>query len=584
MRTTLTRLRAARPRQQDVDELPRASAGSSTARATGRAGAGASSRRSSGSSGAPSATTGSCSRRRKRFQESRRPLLRRSSPPARRTTAPPPSAASTTACAGRSSSVRRGLPSEAEFSVSVAAQELRDALAEALGAEARVSDGDSERDLHARGHHLPPAAATRPRRLSGLDRRRLAGPRDSRTSGTGRRDAVRRRLEPRRPCDPDARRHQPRPLAPDRIVEIAPGDLTATVQAGVTRIALERAAGEHGLFFPVDPGADATLGGMAATNAAGTTTIRYGKMRANVLALEAVLADGTIVRTGSRAPKTSAGYDLTSLLVGSEGTLAVITEVRVRLLRRSRSTSSRSASRSRRSTRRAGPPRPPSPPGAAVTRLELLDAWTLAAINAYRGSSYPEGPCLLVEAAGTEATVEADLQLVRELAEAEGATEIVDERDADAPRAPLGGAARRGLRGRRGLARAGTSARRTRAFRSPSWPGAVAFARAEVERLGPRRGDPRPRRRRQRPRQPPGRPRRSRPSWRSRTSSSTASVADALARGGTCTGEHGIGLGKIARARARARRPGPADARDQASLRPERDPQSRQGLHRREER
>ena len=93
----------------------------------------------------------------------------------------------------------------------------------------------------------------------------------------------------------------------DRILDVSPENLTATVQAGVTRLTLERAAGEHGLFFPVDPGADATLGGMAATNAAGTTTVRYGKMRANTLALEAVLADGRVIRTGSRAAKTSAG-------------------------------------------------------------------------------------------------------------------------------------------------------------------------------------------------------------------------------------------------------------------------------------
>ena len=313
---------------------------------------------------------------------------------------------------------------------------------------------------------------------------------------------------------------------------------------------------------------------MAATNAAGTTTVRYGKMRANVLALEAVLAGGRVVRAGSRAPKTSAGYDLLGLLIGSEGTLGVITELTVRLqgipeqavVLRLAFPDVESACRAATTIVAAG---------AGVTRVELLDGWTIAAINAHQGTDLPVGPSLFVEAAGSEGTVASDLELVREIAASEGATDVVAERDPTA-RARLWAA-------RHASAYAAAAAAPGKRHRATDicvplseLAAAVAFAREEVERRGLVAGivghagdgnvhlslhvDP----------EDPD---------EVRTSDELIEllVADALARGGTCTGEHGIGLGKVRRARAGARRPPAADARHQAGLRPARDHEPRQG-------
>jgi D-lactate dehydrogenase (cytochrome) len=425
--------------------------------------------------------------------------------------------------------------------VNVAAEELRDELAAALGDGTRISDGVSDRDLHAgdMSFHRPrrPDVVVYPASTEEVSRvLAVANDRGVPVVPFGAGSSLEGHVVPTRGgISLDLSRL-------DRIVELAPDDLAATVQAGVTRRALARAAGEHGLFFPVDPGADATLGGMAATNAAGTTTIRYGKMRANVLALEAVLPNGDVIRTGTRATKSSAGYDLTSLLVGSEGTLAVITEVRVRLYgipehvvaQRIAFDSLEAACRTAAALVAAG---------SAVTRLELLDAWSIAAINAHFGTDYDARPCLLVEAAGSATTVEAELVAVRELAEAEGAIAIVEEREPD------GQARLWAVRHEAAYAAAAVSpGRRERATDTcvpvSQLAAAIAFARAELERLGlegailghagdgnvhvslqvdPDDAD----------------------EMRRADELVASLVADALARGGTCTGEHGVGLGKL---------------------------------------
>jgi D-lactate dehydrogenase (cytochrome) len=215
----------------------------------------------------------------------------------------------------------------------------------------------------------------------------------------------------------------------DRLLALHPDDLHARVQPGILRSALNAAAGAHGLWFPVDPGADASLGGMAATNASGTTTVRYGGMRANTLALEVVLADGRVIRPGSAAAKTSAGYDLRGLFVGSEGTLGVITELTLRLwglpehvvAARAAFPSLEAACRTAAALVGAG---------VAAQRIELLDAETIRVVNAYKGSEYAEAPSLFLEfAGGSSESVEGDLAAARELAGWEGCAELQEERD-----------------------------------------------------------------------------------------------------------------------------------------------------------
>jgi D-lactate dehydrogenase (cytochrome) len=328
----------------------------------------------------------------------------------------------------------------------------------------------------------------------------------------------------------------------DGIIEVSPANMTATVQAGVTRLTLDRAARDHGLTFPVDPGADATLGGMAATNAAGTTTIRYGKMRPNILALEAVLADGTVIRTGSRSAKTSAGYDLTGLLVGSEGTLAVITELTLRLypipefVVAMRITLADIESACQMAIRVVGV-------GVTVARVELIDAWMVSAINAYSDTLYPEQSSLFMELAGSEPTVSEDLEIVKALAEEAGALDIaVESRTEERSRLWK---ARHDATHAAAAKMPGRKERTTDICVSlTELAAAIHYAHTEIDRLGLHAGivghagdanvhvavfvDPED------------------ADEIARSDEFIHNIVhDALARGGTCTGEHGIGQGKL---------------------------------------
>ncbi len=217
-----------------------------------------------------------------------------------------------------------------------------------------------------------------------------------------------------------------------RIVRLSVEDLDVTVEAGITRSKLDHALRNTGLMFTIDPGADATVGGMTATRASGTTAVRYGTMRENVLGLTVVLADGRVITTGGRARKSSSGYDLTRLFVGSEGTLGVMTEVTLRLHGRPESvraavcpfTSIEGAANTVIHTIQLGIP---------VARIEILDDVQLRLVNRYSKTDYPVAPTLFFEFHGiSDAMVDEQVRAVEAIAREHGAGDFRWAADPDA--------------------------------------------------------------------------------------------------------------------------------------------------------
>ncbi len=328
----------------------------------------------------------------------------------------------------------------------------------------------------------------------------------------------------------------------NRILEIRPDDFLVHVEPGVTREELNEALKKYGLFFPVDPGANASIGGMVATNASGTTTVRYGAMKEQVRKLEVVLANGEIIDTGSLAIKSSSGYHLTELFIGSEGTLGVITGIWLRVygipesMVAARATFPTIEQCVATTTAIMGA-------GIPVARMELVDPAAMRGGNFYKKTSYPEVPTVFFEFHGSKESLEQDMERVKEIANDEGCNTFDVEKSEEE---------RRRLWDARHVA--------ATAFLSQypgkkqivtdvclplsELPGAVKKAHEWLEELDLPGGivghvgdgnfhtilaiDPD-----------------NQEDMQKAEDFNEKLVGDALKRGGTCTGEHGVGLGKM---------------------------------------
>ncbi len=327
----------------------------------------------------------------------------------------------------------------------------------------------------------------------------------------------------------------------DRILEIRPDDFIARVQPGLTHGTLNASLVEHGLLFPVDPGWDASLGGMAGTNASGTNAVKYGVMRDQVLGLEAVLGDATVIRTGGMAMKSSAGYDLTGLFVGSEGTLSVLTELILRLYPLpERIVAARAVYSNIESAGRAAVAMIST--GMRFGRVELVDARTVGAVNAYKDTDYAVSPTLFLEFSGSEASVEDDVESARNISAAQGCSSFDVESDEEA-REKLWEARHDAALAIRDLYPGMGMMSTDVCVPISDLPGALRHARDTIESRGldgailghvgdgnyhavfpVDTGDE---------------------TDQQRAEVVNAEIVDyALERGGTCTGEHGIGMGK----------------------------------------
>ncbi|MFC4425939.1 FAD-binding oxidoreductase [Deinococcus navajonensis] len=326
------------------------------------------------------------------------------------------------------------------------------------------------------------------------------------------------------------------------VLDVQAGGFQATVQPGVTYPELNRQLRPHGLFFPVDPGAEASLGGMASTNASGTGAVRYGTMRDQVLELRVALAGGRIIRVGSRARKSSSGYDLKHLFIGAEGTLGVITQLTVKLwplpshlvaLRCSFDTVEAAAACAVAIMTAA----------LQLERLELLDTEGLRAVNRHEGSAYPERPTLWIElAASSPAALNETLALCRDLCLDAGALEVAAAHS-PAERAELWKARHHAYYALRGLYPGHSTLSTDLCVPLQHLPGMIAFARSAIDTAGLQAsllghvGD--------------GNfhvlfhaPPDDAATWDRIQDVYDRMTREALALGGTCSGEHGVGLHK----------------------------------------